>query len=432
MNTNGNNQSAKSINGPGRTRPRRLLLCLDGVPFEMIKAARERGLFDHFEAPSRLLSPFPTMTNIALSTMLGATPPNGYESLYFDKGAHEMRGGISKYIGRRTPDKVPSSYMDQLDYQEPLHFEFLVYVAPEAVWRADMRRFHERFRAAPQTRDFFAFLKGTDGLLHIRGPQRLAVALESLDRILRQIHEWCGDETEIVLFSDHGMNLQENRRANVQTHLRQNGYTVKGHLRGPDNKRSIAIPAFGLCGYAALYCADEARSDVADALASLEGLDFSLHLDGERAVMVKGPLGTARIERQENGHGPLYRYEQLTGDPLQLKPFLSALHAGGKLDQQGYAADLDWYQQTAEHIYPDTLANLYNSLHTPRVGHNADVLVSFKDGYYYGFSPFSRIVNLAATHGNALKASTSAFLMSTHRTFTTTVRASESQPLLKG
>jgi hypothetical protein len=432
MNTHGNNQRVESINGPGRTRPRRLLLCLDGVPFEMIKAARERGLFDHFEAPSRLLSPFPTMTNIALSTMLGATPPNGYESLYFDKKAREMRGGISKYIGRRTPDKVPSSYMDQLDYQEPLHFEFLVYVAPEAVWRADMRRFRERFRAAPQTRDFFAFLKGTDGLLHIRGPQRLAVALESLDRILREIHAWCGDETEIVLFSDHGMNLQENRRANVQTHLRRNGYAVKGHLRGPENKRSIAIPAFGLCGYAALYCVDEARSDVADALASLEGLDFSLHLDGERAVMVKGPLGTARIERQANGHGPLYRYTQLTGDPLQLKPFLAALRAGGKLDQQGYATDLAWYEQTAEHIYPDTLANLYNSLHTPRVGHNADVLISFKDGYYYGFSPFSRIVNLAATHGNALKASTSAFLMSTHRTFTAAVRASEAQPLLKG
>ena len=44
-----------------------------------------------------------------------------------------------------------------------------------------MRRFHERFRHAPQRRDYFAFLKGTDGLLHIRGPERLKVALESLD-----------------------------------------------------------------------------------------------------------------------------------------------------------------------------------------------------------------------------------------------------------
>ena len=66
MKNNGTN------NGAGDTRARRLLLCLDGVPLEVVEAAKERGLFDNFEAPSRLLSPFPTMTNIALSTMLNA------------------------------------------------------------------------------------------------------------------------------------------------------------------------------------------------------------------------------------------------------------------------------------------------------------------------------------------------------------------------
>jgi hypothetical protein len=76
------------------------------------------------------------MTNVALSAMFRATPPAGYESLYFDRDARELRGGIRKYIGRRTPDKIPSSYMDNLDYQEPLAFEFLIYVAPERVWRA--------------------------------------------------------------------------------------------------------------------------------------------------------------------------------------------------------------------------------------------------------------------------------------------------------
>jgi len=106
-----------------QTRPRRLLLCLDGVPYELMNQAMQRGLFDKFNAPSRLLSPFPTMTNIALSAMLGASVPLGYETIYFDRGARELRGGIGKYLGRRTPDKAPSSYMDQLDYQEPLPFE---------------------------------------------------------------------------------------------------------------------------------------------------------------------------------------------------------------------------------------------------------------------------------------------------------------------
>ena len=73
-------------------RPRRLLLCLDGVPYTLIHEAKSRGLFDYFGPPTRLLSPFPTMTNVALSAMLGATPPAGYESLYFDRKAGELRG----------------------------------------------------------------------------------------------------------------------------------------------------------------------------------------------------------------------------------------------------------------------------------------------------------------------------------------------------
>ncbi|HEX8144659.1 MAG TPA: alkaline phosphatase family protein [Pyrinomonadaceae bacterium] len=415
--------------GAGRTRPRRLLLCLDGVPLEVIEGAKGRGLFAAFGAPSRLLSPFPTLTNVALSKMLGATPPLGYESLYFDRTIRELRGGVRKYIGRRTPDKIPSSYMDELDYQEPLPFEFLVYVAPETVWRADMQRFRERFRAAPQTRDFFAFLKGTDGLLHIRGRHRLEAALESLDRILREIQEWCGDETEIVLFSDHGMNLEENHRVHLQTHLRRHGFKVADHLR---ERRNVAVPAFGLCGYAALYCADEANTAAAaEALVGLKGVDFAIHRDGAASVMLRSERGTARIERYENG-GVKYRYEQLAGDPLQLAAVARSLEDEGQLDERGFAPDNAWYERTSSHIYPDALANLYESLHEPRVHHTADVLVSLQDGYYYGASIFSRFVRLAATHGNALRSSTSAFLMSTHRNFNPNVRASEAQPLLKG
>jgi hypothetical protein len=419
--------------GAGRTRPRRLLLCLDGVPHEVIAAAKGRGLFADFSSPSRLLSPFPTMTNIALSCMLDASAPLGYESLYFDRQARELRGGVRKYLGRRTPDKAPSSYMDKLDYQEPLAFEFLVYVAPEAVWRADMRRFRERFRRAPQERDFFAFLKGTDGLLHIRGRQRLDAALETLDQILTEIHAWCGAETEIVLFSDHGMNLEENRRVHLQTHLIRYGYSVADHL-DKRARHSVCVPAFGLCGYAALYCGSPLDApQLADTLASLEGVDFALHREeSEESVVVRGARGAARIIRRKEEGRTLYRYEQLTGDPLQLAPITRGLCEEELLDECGYAPDSVWYARTANHIYPDALANLYDSLHAGRVGHTADVLLSLQDGYYYGASVFSRLVRLAATHGNALRASTNAFLMSTHRAFPAHVRAVEARPFLQG
>jgi len=415
----------------GRNRPRRLLLCLDGVPCELIVAAKQRGLFAGFGPPSRLLSPFPTLTNVALSAMFGASAPLGYESLYFDKAARELRGGIGKYLGRRTPDKVPSSYMDELDYQEPLAFEFLVYVAPEKVWRADMQRFRERFRAAPQQRDYFAFLKGTDGLLHIRGPKQLSRALESLDRILREIQSFCGTETEIVLFSDHGMNLFENQRVHLITHLRANGFRVRPRFND-FACRDVAVPAFGLCGYAAIYCGDEsAVPEISKALVDLKGVDFSIYRENG-AVVVVGSDGMARIEsKQENGE-TLYRYLETSGDPLGLRPILQTLRMSGLCDEEGFAPDHCWLENTANHIYPDAVANLFTALQTNRVKHTADVLISLQDGYYYGWSPFGRIVRLAATHGNALRPSSTAFLMSTHRALPQYVRADGAQALLRG
>ena len=387
-----------------QTRPRRLLLCLDGVPHKLIEGERSRGLFDSFKSPARLLSPFPTMTNVALSAMLGATPPAGYESLYFDRKARELRGGISKYVGRRTPDKVPSSYMEELDYQEPLPFEFLIYVAPEKVWRADMQRFRERFRAAPQNRDYFAFLKATDGLLHAQGPERLAVALQSLDQILKEIRSYCGDETEIVMFSDHGMNLEENRRIPLASTLRRRGFKV-------------VIPAFGLCSYAALYCDEDVIPEVARTSAEVTGVDFAVYKDAA-AVVIESSRGQARVEYEAASSS--YRYVIVSGDPLQLGSFPNT-----------FATDATWFERTAGHRYPNAVANVYKSLFTPRVKHTADVLISMNDGYYYGMTAFGRFVRLRATHGNALQSSSNAFLMSTHRNFPAFVRADDAKTLLR-
>ena len=356
------------------------------------------------------------MTNVALSAMFSATPPAGYESLYFDRSAGEMRGGIRKYLGRRTPDKIPSSYMDDLDYQEPLAFEFLIYVAPERVWRTDMQRFRERFRAAPKNRDYFAFLKATDGLLHAQGPSRLNVALESLDKILTEIRKYCGTETEIVLFSDHGMNLEENRRSPLTSELQRRGFKVGPRLAN-GNGRALSIPAFGLCSYAAVYCGgEEFVPGAARAIVEIEGVDFVVYRDGS-AVAIEGQSGSARIDRRDNS----YRYVNKKGDPLELESVIKT---------DGFVDDALLFDRTNKHRYPDVLTNLYKSLFTPRVEHTADILISLKDGYYYGWSPFGRFVRLAATHGNALQSSSNAFLMSTHRNLPECVRADNAREIL--
>ena len=135
-------------------------------------------------------------------------------------------------------------------------------------------------------------------------------------------------------------------------------------------------------------------------------------------VVVESDRGQARIEYQPATDS--FRYVKVSGDPLELGQFLS-----------GFATDQEWFEKTAGHRYPDAVANIYKSLFTSRVKHTADILVSLKDGYYYGWSPFGRFVRLAATHGNALQSSSNAFLMSTHRELPAYVRADDAKALLR-
>jgi hypothetical protein len=227
------------------------------------------------------------------------------------------------------------------------------------------------------------------------------------------------------------MNLQENTRVNLATELKRKGFKLDSQF-GEMDKRQLAIPGFGLCSYAAIYCRDkEAVPELVNFLPEVEGIDFSVSLNGSSGVLVKGAKGSALIEsRAENGN-TAYRYVPTDGDPLKLNDLLKTLADEGKLDDQGFASDETLYSATNAHVYPDALANIYKSLHTDRVKHQADVLISIDDGYYYGWSAFGKFVELRATHGNALRQSSNAFLMSTHRELPECVRADDAGKYLR-
>src|ERR1051325_5791652 len=180
------------------------------------------------------------------------------------------------------------------------------------------------------------------------------------------------------MFSDHGMNLEENRRVQLLSTLRRRGFNV-------------VIPAFGLCSYAAVYCDEDLIPEVARASVEVTGIDFAVYKDAA-AVVVESARGQARIEYEPATDS--YRYMIVSGDPLQLASFGDA-----------YATAATWFERTAAHRYPNAVANIYKSLFTPRVKHTADVLLSLNDGYYYGWTPFGRFVRLRDRKSTRLNSS---------------------------
>ena len=92
---------------------RHVIICVDGVGISTISKMRARGHFKSFHVPSRMISPFPSLTNAALSQILepaGAKMSAGYEDNFFDTEANRMRGGI---LDRFRSDRFSSRHVSR-------------------------------------------------------------------------------------------------------------------------------------------------------------------------------------------------------------------------------------------------------------------------------------------------------------------------------
>src|SRR5262245_58642743 len=86
----------------------RLVLALDGIDYRDVMAARELGMFKQFRQPSRLISTFPSISDIAWHEIFGVQPPRGYQRIYYSTAYNTMVG--------TTLDAIrPIEFEDRMD-----------------------------------------------------------------------------------------------------------------------------------------------------------------------------------------------------------------------------------------------------------------------------------------------------------------------------
>lgn len=392
---------------PGTAHPpeRWLVVCLDGVPLGLMDELWDEGHFREFYRPSAVTSVLPSDSEAALTAALGEPPAPGYEDSYFDLARNELRGGAWVTL---TGAHIP--YIRALDYDPPGWAKALPYLAPRRTYHADLERFRERFLRS-RKKIFLAHISSSDSLCHMFPRGKLVPALEEFESVVRDLYLESRGRLGLLIFSDHGNTLRPSRGVPLESFLRQHGWHPTESLHG---SRDVVAPAYGLIGFIAVYCRNEATEQLASELAQLEGADLVISREGEAsAATIRGAdESQARLRWTEDGSR--YWYESRRGDPLWLEPVFARLKQEGRLAPDGSASDEELFQGTVFARYPDAAARIRDWA-TGNVRNRAPILVSLRPGYFHGKSVFQHLVRFSGTHG-ALEASSSlGFAMATER-----------------
>ncbi len=387
-----------------------VVIILDSVPFEMVRAFQDGGRFSQFYPPSRVIAPFPVMTDLSLAEFFAVAPCDAMESQYYD--ARHLNTGYFTYVRASNAPWLP-----HVDYVLDYVAHGLVYQHPKPWFGREMRKVqnHAMERSAGET--FVAYAVGTSALGSRLGRPGHEHALDVVDRTCRWlIHTFAG-RIQITLMSDHGHAIAGSEWIDLPGLLSDSGFRIADRLERPGD---VVVPGFGMVTCAALYTNEPAA--VSDAALSDDRIDLAAYVAPDGAVVVRSRDGEARIEAQSIATGrdadsgiagsigePRLRYVPVDGDPLRMTGIMD-----GRLeaDEEGYADADAWFAATADHEYPDAVYRLWRAFHG-LMTYTPDVLLSIDDGAHCGSRLMTTMIGLKAAHGNLATASSTGFVMST-------------------
>ena len=404
--------------GPPRDDPdaRTLVLALDGVAYRVVETARDQGAFAGWPSTSRLIAPFPSVTNVSFTEMFqpaGLGPVPGYEYSHFDRESNDIvNNSPFNYEDRSFP------WRDEFDaIGKTLTSKLEVYVRPRKKARKELVEIEETLFASPN-RVVLAHMGSTDAMHHIFGDEDVLDLLMDVDvwiREVRQRHEReLGSPLHFVLLSDHGNTLGKvNSTRGYKRRLRKAGFTIRTKL---EEENDIVASAFGMIGFGAIYVAPQNAERAARAVVDHHAVAFAVWVSGPDELKILSQGGEATVRWRDAGGERLYAYHTTFDDPLDLANAVEALDADGLLDTEGFAPDRAWLRYTARAANPDAPHRLVESLTGRHLENHASVLFSMRPGNTWGGNSakagsFVRAGRLEGTHGGLDRDSSTGFFL---------------------
>jgi len=385
---------------PAAQLPRRVVLALDGVDYRDVVEARQRGRFAAFHPPARLVSTFPSISDIAWHAIFGVYPPAGYQRVYYSNRHNTVLGDALSAIR-------PIEYEERMDYAFDTKFHHLgAYLISWPIARGEVNTDVELILRTRNRETVYLYNVGPDALQHTRGDvQRYLDHLDArLAELLARYRERTGRDLEVIVLSDHGHNrAREAEFAPMVEALASHGFEAGRSITRPNH---VAFSVDGVTTGFGVFCDADSVSRVASLLVAMPAVDVVTQRLNDSLFTVRrrdstGLLRMARIAFRRVDGEERYRYMNERDDPLELDSAVQRMREAGVLDADGYAAAPAWVTFTASARYPVAPVRIVHG-HLFATRNPAPILVSLDDRFRVGLGMVSvanRLRPLGGTHG---------------------------------
>ena len=380
---------------PAPVLARRLVLALDGVDYRDVVAARNRGLFASFRSPSRLVSTFPSISDIAWHEIFRVLPPRGYQRIYYSAGANDVVGAPLDAIR-------PIEFEDRMDMAFGAKFHHLgAYLISNTIARREVNVAVRDFFSFSGRPTVYVYNVGPDALQHTRGD--LDTYLQHLDAKLialgAEYLRRTGQTLEIVMLSDHGHNRAVDAKfLPVVKALEARGFRSAQALRASTD---VAFSVDGVTTGFGVFAAPDSLVSLTSLLAAMDGVEMVSMRVSDSVFVVRNATLQARIHWRPERLGDRYRYDPFAGDPLGYASILDRMRRDTVLDRDGFADAATWVRYSAHADYPVAPVRIVRG-HTVVTLNPAPILVSIADAFRVGLGLVSianRMRPLGGTHG---------------------------------
>lgn len=377
----------------GLALPGRLVLGLDGVAYRDMKALQEGvtytntwgkrlhrrafGPDEGYFPVSRLVSTFPSTSDVAWTDIFGDRPLPGYQRTYFSAAANSqiVINGITTTMEHESQMswEMENNLLRTMGYVYPVHtFDHEI--------RETIRNF---WNDTGNNGSYYVYIRATDDAQHLdRDIFAMLCRLdEQLQAMRTRYRAQEGRDLQILILSDHGHNHAGSfKRVEVRALLEKAGYRITESIQQP---KDVVLPTTGIEDWVEIHNAPGATKTLMPLLTRLEGADLVTGQDPDHSnhFLVMNSRGE-RAGIDWNPTNNTYRYSTETGDPLGYRPVAEALARQNRFDAGGFAAADTWMAATLTNHYPLAPERIVRGL--TRVTLNpATILISLSNDYVH-------------------------------------------------